>query len=1216
MTQAQQSQAKSFSSDEVVERTAEYFGGDKMAGAVFLKYALPADDGGFLELSPPDMHARLARELARIENRYSNPMSEEEILGLLSRPSHRKLGMGPIIPQGSPMAGIGNTKQFQSISNCFVIDSPYDSFGGIFHTDEEEAEIMKRRGGVGFDVSTLRPKDVKTSNAAGTTDGIGVFLERYSATCRGTAQNGRRGALMLTISIRHPEIETFINIKRDLKKVTGANISIRVTDDFMVAVENDEYFTLQWPVDVPLSEAKITREVRARDIWDQIIDAAWNSAEPGVLFWDTVKRNSPADAYASVGFSSVSTNPCVVGDTLIAVADGRNAVSIRQLAEEGRDVPVYSTDIATGKVEIKWGRSPRLTKVQAEVWKLTLDDGTCVIATPDHKILLRNLTYVNLQDLKSGDSIFPFSTFDSNGYRQVCNTGVPMTGGARRNRRQYRLIHEFFNGSTDSKLFAIHHCDFDSRNDRIENLKVMTHDEHRELHSRLMIGDNNPYHRMSSEWKLKFAKHSGESNGRFSGHTNEQLLEAGRRVFEENGKITRALWKEYAKKHAFPQFLANQFRFGSWQNFANQVSSNHKVVSVEKIGTEDVYNITVDDNHNYHVITSLDENGVVSSGICVKNCGEIPLSSGDSCRLLVIDLTHFVVSPFTPEAHFDFTEFERVVGKAQRLMDDIVDLEVEAVDRIIEKIESDPEPEYIKARELSLWRRIRDTGLRGRRTGFGVTALGDALALLDLKYGQFDAISMTDRIYRSLALGAYRSSVDLAEERGAFPAYDPKLEAGHPFLSRIRAEDPALAEKMDRVGRRNIALTTTAPVGSTSMLTQTTSGIEPLFKPFYVRKKKVSGATEPNAELIVDEMGDRWQKFNVYHHYLKEWMDITGNSNIDESPYAGASANEIDWLGSVAMQAAAQKWVCHSISKTCNLPKDVSHDVVSDVYMNAWKTGCKGFTIYRDESRDGVLVSEDAVMFDVKKRTDGVPTRELERQVEIGERFAKYMPSGYVSFLQQVRDAIAARKNPSLGAVVDRVVETKLHSEKRPKELPCEIHRVNVRAKDDSGDITTQTYIVLLGLLNGKPYEIFCGLSEHVDVPKKCKNGVLVKNGKKAGVATYNLRIPIGDDDDAIVLKDVVNLFENATYGAFTRILSLALRHEIPLQFVVEQLQKDKYSDMQSFSRVIARVLKHHILDGTPVSGEKKCDSCGAEGTLVYEEKCTKCTACGNGKCG
>lgn len=906
MTQAQQSQAKSFSSDEVVERTAEYFGGDKMAGAVFLKYALPADDGGFLELSPPDMHARLARELARIENRYSNPMSEEEILGLLSRPSHRKLGMGPIIPQGSPMAGIGNTKQFQSISNCFVIDSPYDSFGGIFHTDEEEAEIMKRRGGVGFDVSTLRPKDVKTSNAAGTTDGIGVFLERYSATCRGTAQNGRRGALMLTISIRHPEIETFINIKRDLKKVTGANISIRVTDDFMVAVENDEYFTLQWPVDVPLSEAKITREVRARDIWDQIIDAAWNSAEPGVLFWDTVKRNSPADAYASVGFSSVSTNPC----------------------------------------------------------------------------------------------------------------------------------------------------------------------------------------------------------------------------------------------------------------------------------------------------------------------GEIPLSSGDSCRLLVVDLTHFVVSPFTPEAHFNFTEFERVVGRAQRLMDDIVDLEVEAVDRIIGKIESDPEPEYIKARELSLWRRIRDTGLRGRRTGFGITALGDALALLNMKYGQLDAIVMTDRIYRSLALGAYRSSVDLAEERGAFPAYDPKLEDGHPFLSRIRAEDPALAEKMDRVGRRNIALTTTAPVGSTSMLTQTTSGIEPLFKPFYVRKKKVSGATEPNAELIVDEMGDRWQKFNVYHHYLKEWMDVTGNSNIDESPYAGASANEIDWLGSVAIQAAAQNWVCHSISKTCNLPKDVSHDVVSDVYMNAWKTGCKGFTIYRDESRDGVLVSEDTVMFDVKKRTDGVPTRELERQVEIGERFAKYMPPGYISFLQQVRDAIAARKNPSLGAVVDRVVETKLHSEKRPKELPCEIHRVNVRAKDDSGDITTQTYIVLLGLLNGKPYEIFCGLSEHVDVPKKCKNGVLVKNGKKAGVATYNLRIPIGDDDDAIVLKDVVNLFENATYGAFTRILSLALRHEIPLQFVVEQLQKDKYSDMQSFSRVIARVLKHHILDGTPVSGEKKCENCGAEGTLVYEEKCTKCTACGNGKCG
>jgi ribonucleoside-diphosphate reductase alpha chain len=834
-----------YTRDEAYTASLDYFKGDELAASVFVsKYALRDGEGHLLEATPADMHKRLASEFARIEKKYPNSMTFSEILSHLSS--------WEIVPQGSPMSAMGNPYKMQSLSNCFVIDAPQDSYGGILYADQEQAQIMKRRGGVGFDISTIRPKGEKTANAAGTTDGIGIFMERFSNTCREVAQGGRRGALMLTISVKHPEIETFINIKRDLKKVTGANISIRITDDFMKAVKADADYTLQWPVDVPVQQAKITKVVKAKAVWEQIVDSAWSSAEPGLLFWDTVTKWTPTEAYASKGYANVSTNPC----------------------------------------------------------------------------------------------------------------------------------------------------------------------------------------------------------------------------------------------------------------------------------------------------------------------SELILSAYDSCRLLLLNLTKFVVKPFGSLAYFDFDRFREVSYKAQKLMDDLVDLELEAIDKILAKIAADPETTAVKRLEHDLWLKIREATAGGRRTGLGVTGLGDALAMIGVKYGSPESIAETEKIYRELALAGYSASVDMARDRSTFPVYDWNMEVESPFLRRIMEEDPDLTRRWKKYGRRNIALTTTAPAGSVSVVTQTTSGIEPAFLLVYTRRKKITATDVQSRVDFIDELGDKWQEYKVYHHGFKQWMDSTGctEEQIESSPYYGATSDKIDWTASVKLQAAAQKWVCHAISKTCNLPSDVSKETVADVYMTAWESGCKGFTVYRDGSRSGVLVAAGAKK---EEKTDGQPT--------------KIEPN---------------------------------HAPKRPKELPCDIHRINVKGPDGP-----ESYLVLVGKLAGAPYEIFCGLSSHVEVPKKSKVGTLIKNGKKEGVATYNLMIPYGEDD-CLLFKDVVELFANPLYGAFTRSLSLNLRHGIPVQYIVEQLQKDKHSDMQSFSRVIARVLKTYIPDGTKSTSDKKCPECGGE-SLTYSAGCPQCTnpACGWTKC-
>jgi len=829
---------KFYSCEEVRLECLKYFNGDDLATDVWLtKYALKNNEDQFLELTPVDMFRRLAKEFARIELKYPNPMLEEEIFSLFS--GQDDLGnecFGDVIAQGSPMAGIGNHYQLQSLSNCFVIDPCRDSFGSILKTDEEQCQIMKRRGGVGHDISNIRPRGAPTNNAAKTTDGISAFMERFSNSCRTTAQGGRRGALLLSIDVSHYEIETFIDIKRDKTKVTGANISIKLTDKFMNAVNDDTDFVLQWPVDVPVESAKMKRTIRAKDLWDKIVRAAHDSAEPGLMFWDNVLKFGPADAYKQ--YRSSSANPCA----------------------------------------------------------------------------------------------------------------------------------------------------------------------------------------------------------------------------------------------------------------------------------------------------------------------ELVMCPNDACRLMLLNLFRFITNKFLENSNFDEQRFSNHVQKAQRLMDDLVDLEAEIIEKIIKKIELDPEPEDVKSTELNLWNKIKNVCLATRRTGLGITGLGDAIAGLGVKYGTDEGVKLTEKFYRLLVINAYKSSVQLAKERGAFPAYDYEVEKNHVFINRIMNEDKQLASDYKKYGRRNIALTTTAPAGSVSILTQTTSGIEPVYQLSYTRRKKIIEGRGAPVDFT-DKSGDKWQHFTVHHHGIKQWMGITGNSNIEESPYWNSTSSTIDWHRRIEIQSAAQKWICHSISSTINLPKNTTVETVGDIYMQGWKSDLKGLTIYRDGCRDGVLV-------------------ELEDE-----------------------------NKPS--------VIKEVHALKRPKELECDIHRVSIKGEQ---------WLVLVGLLNSQPYEIFAGLSDKVDIPKKAKKGLLTKNGKKDGIATYNLTIPIGDDD-AMTFKDVVNMFDNPNHGALTRTLSLSLRHGVPITFISEQLRKDKNSDMMSFSSVIARVLsKSYIQDGSKTS-QKTCTECqGAN--LAYQQGCITCLDCGSSKCG
>ena len=852
-------QRQTYTFDQAYEASLNYFGGDELAARVWVsKYALKDSYGNIYELTPADMHHRIASELARVERKYPNPMSEEEIFELLDKFRY-------IVPQGSPMAGIGNNFQTGSLSNCFVIglDGHPDSYGGIAKIDEEQVQLMKRRGGVGHDLSDLRPKGMPVKNSALTSTGLVPFMERYSNSTREVAQDGRRGALMLTVAIKHPDSERFIDAKLEQGKITGANVSVRIDDEFMRAVESGENYVRQFPVDSEKPLVKVDTDARA--MWNKIVYNAWKSAEPGVLFWDTIRRESIPDCYSDLGFQTVSTNPC----------------------------------------------------------------------------------------------------------------------------------------------------------------------------------------------------------------------------------------------------------------------------------------------------------------------GEIPLCPYDSCRLVAVNLYSYVINPFTENAEFDFGLFAAHIRKAQRIMDDIIDLEMEKIDTIIEKIQNDPETDEVKHTELNLWKKIKAKTLKGRRTGLGTTAEGDMIAALGLRYGTPEATRMSVDVHRALALAAFGSSVEMAKERGAFEVYSAERECSNPFINRLREASPELVAEMEKHGRRNIACLTIAPTGTTSLMTRTSSGIEPVFMPVYKRRRKVNANDVDVRVDFVDENGDAFEEFVVYHPKFIEWMEINGipvrhdytQAEIDElvkrSPYYKATANDIDWLEKVKMQGAVQKWVDHSISVTINLPSDVSVELVNRLYLEAWKAGCKGCTIYRDGCRAGVLISTQDTKKDDKKKDEstGSPLPSTDGKVLV-----------------------------------------------RPNELEADV----VRFQNNK-----EKWIAFVGLRDGHPYEIFTGLADDEDgifCPKSVTKGKIIKAVDDKGTKRYDFQF-INKRGYKTTIEGLSDKF-NPEYWNYAKLISGVLRYGMPIAQVIKLvngLELDSQS-INTWKMGVERALKKYLPSGTPASGQR-CPNCGQE-TLVYQEGCLICTSCGTSRCG
>ena len=854
-------EAKTYSFDEAYQASLEYFAGDELAARVWVnKYAMKDSFGNIYEKSPEDMHWRIAREVARIERKYPNPMSADEVFALLDHFRY-------IIPAGSPMTGIGNNYQVASLSNCFVIglDGDADSYGGIMRIDEEQVQLMKRRGGVGHDLSQLRPKGSPVNNSALTSTGLVPFMERYSNSTREVAQDGRRGALMLSVSIKHPDSEAFIDAKMTEGKVTGANVSVKLDDEFMQAAIDGKPYVQQFPID---SDAPIVKkEISASKLWEKIVHNAWKSAEPGVLFWDTILRESIPDCYADLGFRTVSTNPC----------------------------------------------------------------------------------------------------------------------------------------------------------------------------------------------------------------------------------------------------------------------------------------------------------------------GEIPLCPYDSCRLLAINLYAYVDKPFTKEAKFDYDKFAKHVAMAQRIMDDIVDLELEKIDAILDKIANDPQSDEVKETERHLWEKIKDKSGKGRRTGVGITAEGDMIAALGLRYGTQEATDLSVSVHRTLALSAYRSSVTMAKERGAFAVFCADRERNNPFLLRIKGADEQLYNDIMTYGRRNIACLTIAPTGTTSLMTQTTSGIEPVFMPVYKRRRKVNpGDTNVHVDFV-DEVGDSFEEYIVYHKKFLEWMKINGidtekkytqeeiDALVERSPYYKATANDVDWLMKVKMQGEIQKWVDHSISVTVNLPNDVDEALVNRLYVEAWRSGCKGCTIYRDGSRSGVMISVSKK--DKKSKKDDAHTAEMPEVQHI----------------------------PTV-------------TEVRPKELECDV----VRFQNNK-----EKWVAFVGLLDGYPYEIFTGLQdddEGIVLPKTVTKGKIIKQTNDDGSHRYDFQF----ENKRGYKTTVEGLSEkfNPEYWNYAKLISGVLRYRMPIEHVIKlvgSLQL-KSESINTWKIGVERALKKYIADGTQAKG-KVCPVCGQE-TLVYQEGCLICTNCGASRCG
>lgn len=1207
----------------VLKAATEYFNGDELAASVWMeKYALKDNLGNIYERTPDDMHDRICSELYRIECNYPNPMPYSRIVRLIK-------GFKYLIPQGSPMAGIGNDMQLSSLSNCFVIGDLSDSYGGIAKIDEEQVQLMKRRGGVGHDLSHLRPKNTPVNNSALASTGIVPYMERYSNSTREVAQNGRRGALMLTISIKHPDALDFIDAKLDTTKITGANVSVKITDEFMDAVINNRPFIQQWPIDA--SNPQITRTIDAAATWKKITDNAWKSAEPGVLFWDTIINESVADCYSGDGFNTVSTNPCFTGDMKLLTADGYK--TFRELwVEQGMiehiDVGGTKSKVINSKGIVDATAVYR-TSESNDVFEVTLKNKQSLKVTGNHKwIIIRDGKEVRVQtsDLKVGDRVplykanggYTWGDYDDESYALLAGYLIADGSICDVKNGYVRAIIRLWNGDIESVGDDLQKCMLDiyeretlSTNQNPEysldskTLDGFDYDRSQMCSTvlgRMLIKDGlsvGDKHRIpNSIWSANEATVAAFLRGLFSGDghveanyirkclsirlsqsnlgmlRDVQLLlgyfgikssvstmkPAGKKMMNDG----KGGMKEYNAKESYRLIIGGRSncekymeRVGFLQSHKNDKANDwlHKhpgsnnsaikyvtlIKSIEYAGQEETF-----------CITEHDSNEVVVNGVRMGNCGEIPLSPYDSCRLMAINLYSYVKDPFTDQARFDMDAFIADVTASQRLMDDMVDLEIEKIERIIAKIKSDPEPYKTKQTELDLWHKILDSCVTGRRTGLGITAEGDMLAALGIRYGSERAIDVCTQIHQELALAAYTSSSILAKERGAFEVYNSDKEHGNPFIDRLTNSDEILADMLAEHGRRNISLLTIAPTGTTSMMAQTSSGIEPAFMISYRRRRKINPGQSTENVCFIDEVGDRWEEYNVFHHKFLDWARINGedmdnlercstdelSAIIERSPYHMATANNIDWVNKVKMQGSIQKWIDHSISVTVNVPAATTKQMVNDIYVAAWRAGCKGCTIYRDGSRSGVLISSD---------------------------------SGDASTLQ------------SLPA-------------KRPEAIDGKILRYQ------NGP---EKWVAFIGLQDGIPYEVFTGPLSEIELPDDVFEGKILKVKPEEGNNVYPFVYNGGTVPDLSVAF-------NDEYWNYARLVSGILRHGMSLPYVIKIIDGLRMDGgITSWKHGVVRALKQFVQDGA-ASGDS-CPECSDD--LVYREGCISCVGCGYSKC-
>lgn len=1106
------------------EQLLSYFNNDDLAASVWLgKYALKDKTGAAVEETPEDMHWRMANEFARVERSYSRLSIDNEVLSRLSKAAVKQRlweGIAPdevfgyfdrfryIVPQGSIMSMLGNKYAVGSLSNCFVVPSPYDSYGGILMTDQHLAQLMKRRGGVGTNLNTLRPSGSRVTNAAGTSTGAVSFMHRYSNTTREVAQNGRRGALMLLISCLHPEVFDFVKSKIDRTAITGANISAMLTDKFMRAAENDEDFLCQFPVDVKidgfggggLEYNKLTEfnseltgklqimKIHARELFDLIVQCAWDNAEPGIAFIDRITSYCPEGVYPQ--FVPIASNPCFHPDTLIETINGR--IKIKDIKE---DMNVYSMD-KNGKLCIRRASKSFISKQNTKTIKIKVRSGNEIQVTPEHKLFVHDKGWTEAKNLVLGDRIGHLCR----SRRGAKYSGVYLTTDPL-NRNGQVMEHRLVIGVNDLSL-NVHHKNRNTYDNTISNLEILTHSEH----AKITALEDNP-------------------------QTHQVYGEKGR--FVSTGKSRKTIVN-----------LPNELKTGLTNQFSNAI------ISIEQGETTDVYDIQVSGTHC-----------LIANNLVAHNCGEQFLQAYDACRLLALNLFGVVLNPFTKDAKIDEEKLYEIAYIQQRLADDIVDLEIEYIERIIKKIKADPEPKDVKTPELRLWNNIRNTAKNSRRTGCGFTALGDMLAALGVKYDSKEAEEIVEKVMKIKMAAELDCTIDLAILRGAFVGHDTNKEFAisaegtldygfNPFYEMLLREFPEQSYRMARYGRRNVSWSTVAPTGTVSLMTQTTSGLEPLFAPWYFRKKKVNPSDAGVRVDFVDQNGDSWTEYPVLHPKFRDWLlsneifgltdDIENISKdnlqkmFEKSPWYGSTANDIDWTQRVVIQSLIQRYTTNAISSTINLPEDVPQKVINDIYLAAWKNGLKGVTVYRDKCRTGVLTTETTT--------------------------AKVNKFGYT-------DAV-----------------------KRPKELDACLHIVKVRGT---------RYAVVVGAIDGNPYEVFAFPVDD-SVKACCGKVVRVKSGHYAFVS------------DEVTLDNIQDAVHNDEQ-ILTRFVSGMLRHGMNPHFINDQINKTPL-EVVSFGKALTRVLKTYIKEEELV-GKIKCTECGSA-NIRLEEGCSKCLDCGHSACG